>query len=193
MKVLLRNETVTSISGTLLDVVVYEKIKSLRIEQSPHLEYFPSGLEKFFPNLEKLVIAETGLKMLEKKDLEVFPALKTLLLNNNQLRRLNSDVFKANSELESINLSDNLLEYLGPDSLKSLANLKHLEMSNNACVNRTAQDSLEMKRLMIDLRENCSPSKSIGNTIFFGFIGICFLAILFMALLVYCIKSVAKK
>lgn len=193
MKVLNRNETVSSISGTLLGVVDYAKIKSMRIEQSPHLEYFPTGLEKFFPNLEKLVITETGLKILEKEDLEVFPALKTLLINNNQLQRLNSNIFESNSDLENINLSDNKLDHVGADALKSLTKLKHVEMFNNVCINQTAQDDLEMKRLRISLRESCSSSKSIGNVVFFGFIGIFFLAILFMLVLVNVIKFIVKK
>lgn len=176
-----------------MSVVDYAKIISLRIEQSPHLEYLPSGLEKFFPNLEKLVIAETGLKILEKEDLEVFPALKTLLVNDNRLQRLDSDVFQSNSDLENLNLSGNKLEYLGPDALKSLTKLNHLDIANNLCINQTAQGELEMKRLRVSLRENCSPSKSIGNVVFFGFIGIVFLAILFMLLLVYCIKLIVKQ
>lgn len=186
-----RNESVTSVSGLLSGVVDYDNIKIFKVEASPLLEFFPSGLEKFFPNLEKLVIRQTGLRELSQDDLKNFPKLKSLDVSENQLEKLNGSTFQFNEKIEELNLSGNKLTSLGSDFLKHLKNVTKIDMSGNSCINQTASDELEMKRLRIKLAENCSGQA--GNFGYSTFLLMSLFAILFGVLLVSCIKHVIDK
>lgn len=188
------NETVTSVSGNLPGVIDYERIKTFRVKFSPLLEFLPSGIEKFFPNIEKIRISHSGLTNLTQNNLKNFSNLRILILNNNKLEHLDSDVFEFNNKIEEIDLSENQLKDLRVESLKVLKNLKKLDLSNNACINQTAENQLELKRLKIKLSENCSPS---SQTSYFDFlVNIVFfilLAVLFVFLLIFVINCVVDK
>lgn len=186
-----RNESVTGISGLLSGVVDYGNIKIFKVEASPLLEYFPPGIEKFFPNLEKLVIKQTGLKELTQDDLKNFPKLKSLDVRDNQLEKLNASTFQLNEKIEELNLSGNKLTNLGSDFLKHLKNVTKIDMSGNSCINQTANDEIEMKRLRIKLAENCSGQAGMFG--FSTFLLMCLFAVLFGVLLVSCIKHVVDK
>lgn len=189
------NETVTGVSGTLPGIVDYANITSLDIDSSPELEFLPSGIEKFFPNLEKIAIVETGLRAITSDDLKEFPKLKSLILRNNKLSEIDSNLFEFNQHVEHIDLSGNELKFIGTNVLKPLANLKKINISNNQCANETASDPSEIKKLKVRLNENCrhpqheiSAFKSSAS-----FVALCLLAILLSVLLVRCIKFVINK
>lgn len=181
------NDTVTKISGTLGAIVSYKKIKTFKVEASPLLEYFPRGLENFFPNLETLVITQTGLKYFTADDIKVFPNLTSLFLNGNQLEEIYAKTFEFNEKLETIDLSANKLSNVGFNFFKFLKNLKSINLSNNVCINERAQNSDELKKVKIILNENCL--KRISNYGLYFSIFLLLLATLFFVVLLFtCFK-----
>lgn len=188
------NETVSSISGNLPGVLNYEKVKTFRVKDSPRFEFIPTGIEKFFPNVERIEISRSGLKNLTQNNLKNFSNLKFLNLTSNQLDHLDSDVFEFNDKIEEIDLSENNLKSIRVASLKVLTNLKKLDLSNNLCINETAENEVELKRLKIKLIESCSQSSStMSFDFFFYVVFFCLLAVLFAFLLIFLIKCVTGK
>lgn len=188
------NETVTSISGNLPGVIDYETIKTFRVKFSPLLEFIPSGIEKFFPNIEEIIISQSGLTNLTQDNLKNFSNLRSLILNNNKLEHLDSDVFEFNDKIEEIDLGENRIKVLRVESLKVLKNLKKIDLSNNQCINQTAENQLELKRLKIKLSENCSPSSPTSYFDFFvNIVFFVLLAVLFVFLLIFVINCVVDK
>lgn len=190
------NETVTSISGTLSRVINYANIKTFKVEASPKLEFLPSGIEKFFPNLERLVVTQTALKTLTRNDLENFPQLRVLDMSDNQIELLEAEVFEKNKKIESIDLSNNRLRSGSVEGnvFKFTRNLRALDVSNNVCVNGTAENAAEVGRLKVRIIDLCSTSLLNGGAEVLGYLTlICALALLFLALLITCIKFTINK
>lgn len=189
------NETVTSMSGTLPGVLDYAKVTSFEIKSSPALEFLPRDIQKFFPNLEKISISNTGLKIITSDNLRNFTKLKSLILRNNKLNELDYELLKFNPNIEEIDLSGNDLKYLGKNILKPLESLKKFDISNNICANETANNPSEIRKLKIKLNENCrhpqndtSAFKSSAS-----FVAVCLMAILLCVLLIRCLKFIVNK
>lgn len=186
-------ETVRSISGTLSSVINYDNITTFKVVESPQLEYLPSGIEKFFPNVEEIEIFETGLKELSQKDLKSFPKLKTLIVRENQLESLDKNVFQFNDIVEEIDLSGNKLSHLPANSLRILKNLKKLDLSGNVCINATATTPRELRKLKSKLSDQCLRSPPVDKWSFmFTLLLALLLAALFVCLLIFCVKYIVS-
>ena len=193
LKVKHPNVTVTSISGTLSSVIDYNNITTFKVDSSPHLEFFPIGIEKFFPNIEEIEITDTGLKVLTQNDLKRFPKLKTLVAKENQLEHLDTNLFEFNDIIEEIDLSGNKLKHLPANSLRYLKNLKKLDLTDNICVNATAEGPRELRKLKSKLSDNCLRSHPVSAWSFmFNLLLVLLVSVLFVLLLIFCIKRIAK-
>lgn len=195
LEVKFQNETVSSVSGKLMDVLIYDSIRSLKIESSPLLEFFPKKNEKFFPNIEKLAITQTGLRIITGDDLKPFEKLKTLDLSENQLEELDAELFAFNEKIEEVDLSGNKLKHLGVHFLKFAGNLKTIDMSENICVSGSAKNFVELKILKIKMKENCPASEVKIDKVKFSlnFVLISFAVMIFVAIVWNCIKFLANK
>ncbi|CRL08249.1 CLUMA_CG020885, isoform A [Clunio marinus] len=136
------NDTVTGISGTLSEVIDYDRISKFKVISSPDFKYFPMGIEKFFPNLEEIIISNTGLKTLPTEALRNFHKLRKIHVTYSQLQELEQNVFFFNGDIEEVNLSENNLTRIGVNAFKHLHKLKKLNLMNNFCINETANHSL---------------------------------------------------
>lgn len=183
------NETVSSISGTLGAIVSYKKIKTFKVTSSPLLEYFPKGVDSFFPNLETLIITGTGLKQLTADDIKFFPNLTTLDLSGNRLEEIDAEAFKFNEKLETINLSGNKLTKAVFD-FEFLKNLKTINLYGNKCINEAAENPAGLKKIQDVLEENCSKGSSRG--FFFTFLLVLLAAAVFLIMLFGCMKWITK-
>lgn len=188
------NETVTGISGTLSSVVNYDNITTFKVDSSPQFEYLPLGIEKFFPNIDKIEITGTGLKILTQDNLKRFPKLKTLVASYNELEYLDTNVFEFNDVIEEIDLSGNKLKHLPSNSFRVLRNLKKLDLMDNVCVNDTAKTPRELRKLKSILSDNCLRLQPINSWSFtLNLLIALLLSVLFLCLLIFCIKSIVKK
>lgn len=188
------DDKVISISGVLMEILVYEKINSFKIESSPNLEYFPKGIEKFFPNIKTLTISQTGLKVLTSDDLKIFPKLKNLIISENKLEELNASLFEFNREIKNVDLSGNNLKHLGVNFLKFAENLNSIDLSSNICVNGSAESPVDFKRLKIKIDESCPPSHATINEAKFSVTFLLLiLAVIISVLIIFnCIKFIVE-
>lgn len=186
------SEIVKSISGNFFGIVDYKQIKTFRIDSSPELEYLPSGIEKFFSALERIIITETGLKVLRSGDLRNLTKLKQVVIARNILTEIEENSFEFNADIESIDFSENKISSIPRNILKPLRHLKSIDLSENVCINETANDPIEINTLKQRINNFCSHDDvSTGQLTFaFSFLVLILLAILFLVLLVNCFKYI---
>lgn len=146
-----QNEIVTSVNDkkeALNDVVV------LSIEDQV-VNYFPKNLEKFFPNLKGIKVANTGLKSIKQETLKPFPKLSHLALFGGDLETLDNDLFSFNPDLKWLALDDNKLKFIGDDLLTHLEQLKKVSLYNNQCISKKAWKRDDIEEIVDLIRANC--------------------------------------
>lgn len=148
-----QNEVVTSINGKkdiLSNVVV------LSVEDQT-VNFLPKGLEKFFPNLKGIKMANTGLKSIKQENLKPFPKLSHLALFGGDLERLDNDLFEFNPQLQWLALDDNKLKFIGEDLLNidNLEKLKKVSLYNNQCISKKAWKRDDVEELVELIKANC--------------------------------------
>lgn len=129
-------------------------------EQS--LNYFPSGLEKFFPRVRSLSINNCMLQSLSRHQLVGLEELEHLAVNSNLLRSLPSDLFIGMTRLKSISFKDNKLENISSNLLTPIFKNKptlidfrrnfKIDAVYDASMSRTG---ISLKRLMDLIDANC--------------------------------------
>jgi Leucine rich repeat len=193
VEVKFENETITSVSGTLSRVIDYANIKIFKVEASPKLEYIPSGVEKFFPKLEQVIIKQTALRALKEENLKNLHHLRILELSENKLDHLEEKVFKNNKNIEMIDLSRNSFKSIDVSGFKFTPRLRKLDFSDNDCIQGKAETPSEVEHLLEQLIDACPLAPSRGGIKALGYlIVICILALIFLLLLTKLIKFTIK-
>ncbi|KAG5669994.1 hypothetical protein PVAND_000282 [Polypedilum vanderplanki] len=111
-------------------------------------EYLPQGLNKFFPNVNNLVVMESELKHLTKHDLKNFPKLKNIFIARNNIESLPNDLFEYTPEIKSKFLKDNNIKHIGRDIFKPLKQLESVNLEGNICINENASGHNEIETMM---------------------------------------------
>lgn len=128
------------------------------------LDYFPQGIEAHFPNLEGIFAFKTGIKSISKENLKPFPKLSCLVLRENKISELSSDIFEYNPKMKYLDFSKNKLKVIGRYTLSSLPNLCYAYFLNNVCVNGQAEDSTQIKQLIVKMA-SCHKDEPIGSVV----------------------------
>lgn len=131
----------------------YTTIKSFFILKSMRCLYMLKGVEKFLTNLEVLVIAGTGLKVVKSSDLRPFELLKEIYMNDNQLEALDSDLFTFNPEITVLNFENNKIKQIGCGFLEPLKRLEVVRFKGNFYFARNANSKREVEALKVELKE----------------------------------------
>jgi hypothetical protein len=147
------NEAVTSINDG--SISIYKEVNVLRISRS--YSKIPEGIEKFFPNIEALILQD--LISLKKSDLAPFSNLKVLIADYNRFEFLEEDLFASNLELQFIFFHGNPLKFVSENILKPLTKLETVQFTKNFCIDKFAWnkgDIGDMELLKVKLKTNCS-------------------------------------
>jgi len=150
------------------------------------INYFPSGLEKFFPNLKGIVISHSGLKEVHQSDLQPHSKLTYLSLPYNEIQIIDDDLFDSNLDMEMIFLQENQIFFIGSTTFDNLPGLVTLNLKENTCINKETKynreavmdiiknvknqcDNQEISRLerMLETIENISKNLKIETYINF--------------------------
>lgn len=134
-----------------------EKVKILRIRHQT-VQHLPKGLEKFFPNVESLVIVGTELETLSQSDLKPFTHLTELFVHSNLLETLDDHIFEFNTGLVDVNFGDNKLKHIGEHVLTPLTKLKRADFSGNVCVDNFGGEGYtktDFTELLNDIKTKC--------------------------------------
>lgn len=158
-----QNDTITSVNGQsapLTDVNILHIFHQM-------INYFPKGLDKFFPNLEAIQLLHSPLKTIEQADIRPFGSkLKKFILGGNQIESLDSDLFEYNSELRWIGFQENNLKSVGKNILRPLKKLQRAYFDDNECIDKAAMNENQVQVLVAELEEKCPGlEKSITSEI----------------------------
>jgi Leucine-rich repeat (LRR) protein len=134
------NKTITTINHEFRSIAAKENVTIL-IFSSQTVKFFPKGINKFFPNINRLDVDNCQLKKINKTDLEVFPELRELTLADNNIEVLEDDLFSENRELYYIWLSNNKIKFVGENTFASLKHLETLYLEHNLCISDKAWTS----------------------------------------------------
>jgi hypothetical protein len=150
------NQHITSINDDVASDAFYKHVTILRIENQP-VHYFPHGIEKFFPNIERIRFAWSRLKAVKKRDIEVFPKLIDLDLNGNRILRLDNNLFENNPKIIFLSFYRNKINVTGENTFEPLKNLLTLDLEYNQCIYKGAlNDENKVKRLVEETKTKCS-------------------------------------
>lgn len=70
-------------------------------------QYFPKGIDNFFPDLEEIHIYNSKLKTIKNHDLKTFRKLEKLILQGNEIESLDNDLFEHYLRLQIFNFHGN--------------------------------------------------------------------------------------
>lgn len=93
------------------------------------VKFIPTGIQRKFPSLRRLLIGMSGLLSVNKEDLKEFgSSLESLELGGNEITSINSDLFKYNPNIKLITLWWNPIRHIEPEFFKNLRNLKSIQL-----------------------------------------------------------------
>jgi hypothetical protein len=159
------NQQITSINGISGSNAIDNDVTALRVDGQT-VNYFPRGLEKFFPNIEIMFVVDCKLKAITNQDLASFPQLKELRLSHNDIEELDDDLFAANKKLISISLSYNRIKFIGEVTFKPLKQLDFLFLNSNKCINKDAFfDVSKVNEIIDEVRKQCQSEIRMNDKI----------------------------
>lgn len=147
---------VTGVSMNHLGHKSNDHVEYFRLLESK-IEYFPSNVESFFPNLQGLRI-KACIKEISREDLRPFPQLKLLALDGNMIEVLERDLFDYTQNLKWIYFENNNIAHVGPNLLKSLSKLEWAYFSGNVCIDEDAAHSRDIYRFLLKISARCPPT-----------------------------------
>jgi carboxypeptidase N regulatory subunit/peroxidase len=131
-----------------------EDVKLLLIQDQTVLK-LPKNIQKFFPNLEGLIVDNSSLREISKADLVNFPKLKLLFIGRNKIDKIESDLFEGCFDIEYLIFINNFTRKIGADILAPLAKLKFANFSQNTCNLKKATNQEEIVVLKSEILRKC--------------------------------------
>lgn len=151
---------IKAINGIHQKGMTDEEVTAVAFEEIV-VEYFPLGLDAFFPNLTAVQVSYCGLKKITRDDLAGLENLVILSFPVNKLTSLPDELFKDMSMLQWAIFRDNELRSLSVKLLESLdmANMREINFKDNclidACYKKDGCSSL--RDLMNTIEKKCMP------------------------------------
>lgn len=159
------NQTVTAVFGIHIEGKSNLDVGMLYIRNYTSLEYFPRGIDKFFPNLIALAIDYCDINFLNGDEISAFPNLFWFVLNfNPNLIRIPGNFFSNNPNMATIWFAGNSIKQVGENLLSSLTNLNWASFLNNYCINRIAFTSAQIPSIIETLASNCTDIQLTTTT-----------------------------
>ena len=125
------NQKVTSVDGKHDPKLDNRDVKTFYVHTEDGFEYLPIGLNSFFPNLSKLNVERTRLKLIHKSDFIGLEGIKKIHFNDNQIQNFPGDTFSTLVQLDYISLKNNSIEILASNTFENLKNLVKIYFQDN--------------------------------------------------------------
>ncbi|XP_070503357.1 leucine-rich repeat-containing protein 15-like [Chironomus tepperi] len=148
---------ITNVEGQHVGANTNNRVNAFLIFEQT-CEYFPSGIEKFFPKLEGIAIQKSKLKVIRRNDLKPFTELKSLSFHSNQLVTLGFELLKHNQKLQIFSIFFNKVTSIAEDIFDGLNDLKEVHFQTNICINMTAKNRTQIDTLKAQIHKNCSST-----------------------------------
>lgn len=134
------------------DVKVYESYDQIK--------FLPKGLEKFFPNLNSILLYNS-FNSISSADLAPWPNLILFSYTTNPATSIDGDLFKNSLKLRSVEFKSNYrLENVGANLLSNLNELTLVDFRGNLCINITATTPEQIENLKAKLITQCPPLRT---------------------------------
>ncbi|KAG5668044.1 hypothetical protein PVAND_016001 [Polypedilum vanderplanki] len=146
------------------------------------INFIPTNLHEFFPNLSLLAIVKSNLLEIWQKDLKNFPDLQGIWLPFNKIEVIEWHLFDYNPKLSQIILTENRIKIISSDAFNELKNLEHLDLLANVCINKFAASKEDVKKIIENLEAFCKYECNCENYFIMAFI---FLAFFSAFILIY--------
>lgn len=140
---------IKSVNGDHHSNKTKEDVKFLKFEKTV-VNFFPRGINLIFPNLNKLVIFNCGLKKISRQDLIGFEKLEHLSLSKNKLTALPNDLFVDMTNLKWIDFNLNKIEFMTSKLLEPIMkNLIRADFMHNTKISSTFNPGAEKSEISI--------------------------------------------
>lgn len=146
-----RWEALTKVSKNHIKGKKNEDVITLNIENGT-VHRLPKGIEKSFPNLQALRVAQAKLRSIESEDLKAFPNLKVLCLWANELKTLDGNLLAYTPDLEFVNFGSNQITHVGPNFFAPLTKLIAAYFEENTCTNNTRPFAIEDLKFEVSVK-----------------------------------------
>ncbi|KAG5683947.1 hypothetical protein PVAND_013203 [Polypedilum vanderplanki] len=151
------DQTVSKVNGIHQNGKSFSDVK-IFYAKFQNCEYFPRGLDKFFPNLEGIFIQKSNIQHLLPGDLDGLNKLKTFDVEQNPIHELTVDFFKGKETIETVSFRNCHLRKVENGALDMLKNLKKADFFYNKCITTRIGYSYvygSMSGYLADLYDKC--------------------------------------
>lgn len=100
---------INAVNGTHLPGKFNDDVKVISIGLSPKMIFLPKDIEKFFPKIEGIVVAFSGLSEVTENDLKPFKHLEVLHFINNRIKIFDTKQFEFKPNLKHIFIQKSVL------------------------------------------------------------------------------------
>lgn len=125
------SQRITRLVGSHYDHKTDDEVISVRIEKLTTINYFTRDFFIIFPNIKFLVIHESSLVHLKRRNFEGAENVKVIHINHNLINSLEDHVFEGAENSKVINLRENQIEEISQAAFNGLRVLKYLTLSYN--------------------------------------------------------------
>jgi Leucine-rich repeat (LRR) protein len=131
---------VTGVSGNHASGKTNDDVKAIYIVNQP-LDFIPRDVNKYFKNIQGLLMRETKVKFISKFDLQQFPELRSFYINGNPIEAVDGDLFSFTKKLSYVDLGSNKITSVGANLFSDLKDLRALYFYGNSCLSGYAHDN----------------------------------------------------
>lgn len=119
-------------------------------------QFLPMKIENFFPHLEEIEVASSGLRQLHRENFAQLSMLKMAIFPENEIEFLPGDLFINNLRLTHIDFSENRIKTIGRNLFDNLYNLRYLMFNDNECYEGFGMLLDDVETVKSEVLRNCS-------------------------------------
>ncbi|XP_037045241.1 leucine-rich repeat transmembrane neuronal protein 1-like [Bradysia coprophila] len=149
-----KNPNITEVQGDHVGNRTLADVDSVRLIKQ-NLTEFPGHIEKFFPKVSKIDLAENNLTNITNAEIRNIPKLRDLVLWGNKLTILDGNLLQGMCYIKFLDLDYNQIKHVGDDF--QFPENALLFMQHNSCINITIFGVLEVLRIKSIFRSKCPP------------------------------------
>lgn len=146
--------SIDAVNGTHLPGKSNDDVKVIALYLSPNMIFLPKDLEKFFPNIEGIVVAFSGLSEITENDLKPFQYLKVLHLLNNRIKVFDAKNFKFNPDLKHIFIQNDTLQSISANIIDPGTEISEGKSRENIC-NKVYGLDQKSEEVLLQIKEKC--------------------------------------
>lgn len=155
---------ISSVSGGHLNNRNNNDVKSLEIKRKDS-KTMPRRIGEFFPNLEAILIIESGLEEISPEDLSNLPQLLQLDLISNRIREVDGHLFAGNPLISAFSVTKNPVRHVNPRVFEGTNNLTSLHFHETECIKsndeHVTKDREKVVEYILEVTFRCPPSFSM--------------------------------